>query len=121
MISQPEQGRTLENMITRFSTSKCSDPRDRVYAILPMEVKESSQPSLTIIYGEPLLDLLFRTIEYCALIDLEAGRKPELSYFHGLKRAFALNSVEILRSLPSRAVRLGDYGVDVGDLLHWVY
>ncbi len=59
------QGQTLEALIRTYSSSECSDRRDKVFALLPLAADCASGNGMKPDYGIARFSLLMQALEFC--------------------------------------------------------
>lgn len=56
---------TLESLISRYRKSQCSDPRDRIFALISLAADCASGCGLKADYSLPRFELLVKTVHFC--------------------------------------------------------
>lgn len=88
----------LARLLKEFGETNCVDPRDRVYALLPLAESMPNVPQLTVDYGIDRLVLFMRTMDVWLAEDSNLHSRD----MHSLLAALELNAEEVIAGLVAR-------------------
>lgn len=108
--------RDLYRLMGNFGqTTHCADPRDRIYALMPLVTKTEMKKPLEVDYTIDIIELFFRTYEHCG----RNFRSPR--DMRSFLEFFDLQPSDVVQAVDERPGTMERMGMTHKDLAHFKF